>query len=61
MARGFALTITEGGPWPGTGGFSAGIRITDPGLGTVEGFDALRNYLVELKGSRVLGRSWSGF
>jgi ketosteroid isomerase-like protein len=29
--------------------FSAGIRITDPGLGTVEGLEAMRGYLVGLK------------
>lgn len=31
--------------------FADGVRIIDPGLGTVEGLDALRGYLVELKGA----------
>ena len=30
--------------------FSAGVRISDPGLGTVEGLDAMRGYLEALKG-----------
>ena len=30
--------------------FSVGVRINDPGLGSVEGLDALRSYLEGLKG-----------
>lgn len=30
--------------------FGAGVRITDPGLGAVDGLDALRSYLEGLKG-----------
>ena len=30
--------------------FAEGVQITDPGLGAVEGLEALRNYLESLKG-----------